>query len=59
MIESGEFGAPGFLNSAVMLLPPGWPIAFENSCTANGVLVPFGFALAAVVPAIIAMPGRW
>ena len=34
-------------------------MAFENSCTANGVLAAFGLALAAVVPAIIAMPGRW
>ena len=31
VIDSGESFAIGFLNSAVMLLPPRWPAAFENS----------------------------
>ena len=30
VIESGALLAPGFLNSAVMLLPPFWPMAFES-----------------------------
>ena len=35
--DSGAFRVPagGALNSAVMLLPPRWPNAFENSCTAR------------------------
>ena len=33
--------------------------AFENSCTANGVLAAFGLLVEAVVPAITAMPARW
>ena len=31
--DSAEPGGPA-TNSAVMSLPPRWPIAFENSCTA-------------------------
>ena len=57
--ESGESFAPGFLNSAVIRLPPRWPMAFENSCTASGWLVAFGLEPSAVVPAIIAIAGRW
>ena len=52
---SGELATPGFLNSAVIRLPPRWPIAFENSCTALAVLAVEGFEPGAVVPAIIAI----
>ena len=37
MIDSGALAVPaaGALSSAVMLLPPSWPSAFENSWTAR------------------------
>ena len=58
---SGEFGAPGLRNSAVMSLPPSWPQAREVSTTALSWLGRvFGRAAGAErSPDIVACARRW